>query len=388
MSSVTGTAGGLRRATIAEINTVKINPTVRPELVVSGARGTHDVSNFLLIRIVTSDGVEGIGEVSATLTWSGEDSFTAERVIDAALRPALIGAPLVPVVALEERMDRVLAGNPFTKAGIATALWDAYARGLGVPLAVALGGPLRDEIRVKCSLSGNGDRLETGYRRARDAGFEAFKIKIGMDLDGDVDRLRQARDLAGPDAFIGLDANGGYDRDTARRAVQRMAEYDPAFLEQPVQPTDLAGMAAMRSLGLPIIADESVFGTADLMAVIAAGAADVISLYIGKSGGPGRALQMATLAAAAGIGVIIGSNGELGVGAAAQTQVAVAAPGLRTDIPSDIIGAHYYQQDVLDQREVFGGGLDLTGLRARIGDAPGLGVALRADLAAALGSRA
>jgi muconate cycloisomerase len=370
MSLPTRDRSSVSQVTIKEINTVKVSPTVRPDLLVSGARGTHDVSNFLLVRVVTSDGVEGVGEVSATLTWSGEDSHTADRVIDAALRPAMIGQSLVPVSALEDGMDRVLAGNPFTKAGIATALWDAYARTLEVPLAVALGGQLRSEIAVKCSLSGNGDRLELGYRRAREAGFGAFKIKIGLQVESDVDRLRQARDLAGPDTFIGLDANGGYDRAQARRAVQGMRQYRPAFLEQPVEPADLQGMAALRSLGLPVIADESVFGMADLKSVIRTGAADVVSLYIGKSGGPGRAIQMATVAAAAGLGVIIGSNGELGVGAAAQTHVAVAAPGLRTDIPSDIIGAHYYEADVLT------GGLDLTGERARIGDAPGLGVTL------------
>lgn len=378
MAMITRPVRSGHAATIAEISTVRISPQVKPELIVSGARGTHDVSNFLLVRVVTSTGVEGIGEVSATLTWSGEDSTTAERVIDAALRPALIGAPLVPVSALEERMDRVLAGNPFTKAGVATALWDAYARTIDVPLAVALGGPLRNDIAVKCSLSGNGDRLAVGYRRAREAGFGAFKIKIGMQLDEDVARLREARELAGPTTFIGLDANGGYDRGTARRAVAAMAEYAPAFLEQPIEPADLDGMRELRSLGLPVVADESVFGMADLMAVIAAGAADVVSLYIGKSGGPGRAIRMASVAAAAGLGVIIGSNGELGIGAAAQTHVAAAAAGLRSDIPSDIIGAHYYTDDILAD------GLDLTGERARLGDAPGLGVALRADLQSAL----
>jgi L-alanine-DL-glutamate epimerase-like enolase superfamily enzyme len=272
----------------------------------------------------------------------------------------------------------VLAGNPFTKAGISIALWDAYARTLDVPLAVVLGGPRRTEIPVKCSLSGNGDRLRTGYERARESGFGAFKIKVGMDLDTDVERMREARSLAGDGVFIGLDANGGWDRTTARRAVEAMLPSGPAFLEQPVEPSDLEGMHALRDLGLPVVADESVFGMADLTAVIRAGAADVVSLYVGKSGGPGRAVEMAAVAAAAGLRVILGSNGELGVGAAAQLHVAAAAAGLALDIPSDIIGAHYYDEDVL------AGGLDATGARARLGDAPGLGVVLRDELREAL----
>jgi L-alanine-DL-glutamate epimerase-like enolase superfamily enzyme len=365
-------------ATITELKTTKISPAVRADLLVSGARGTHDRSDFLLVRIVTSAGVEGIGEVSATLTWSGEDSATAERVIDAVLRPALIGRPLVPVAALEARMDVVLAGNPFTKAGISIALWDAYARTLDVPLAVALGGPLRTEIPVKCSLSGNGERLQTGYARARESGFGAFKIKVGMDVDTDIERMREVRELAGAGAFIGLDANGGYDRAGARRAVAGMLPYAPAFLEQPVDPSDLTGMRELRALGLPVIADESVFGMADLMAVIRADAADIVSLYVGKSGGPGRAVEMGSVAAAAGLEVILGSNGELGVGAAAQLHVAAAVAGLSDGIPSDIIGAHYYDDDIVQS------GLDATGVRARLGDAPGLGIVLRDDLREAL----
>src|SRR5690606_18420101 len=57
-------------ATVAEIRTVPVSPRVKPELLVSGARGTHDRSDFLLVEITTSAGVSGIGEVSATLTWS------------------------------------------------------------------------------------------------------------------------------------------------------------------------------------------------------------------------------------------------------------------------------------------------------------------------------
>ncbi|HLT60829.1 MAG TPA: enolase C-terminal domain-like protein [Microlunatus sp.] len=364
-------------ATVAEIRTVPVSPRVKPELLVSGARGTHDRSDFLLVEITTSAGVSGIGEVSATLTWSGEDSTTAQHVIDAVLRPALIGRPLTPVAELEAAMDRVLAGHPFTKAGISIALWDAYARTLDVPLAVALGGPRRTEVPVKCSLSGNGERLRTGLEHARAAGFGAYKIKIGMDLSTDVARMRELRELVGPDVLIGLDANGGYSRTAARRAGRLLLPYDPLFYEQPVAPGDLAGMAQLRDLGLPVVADESVFDTDDLMAVLAAGAADVISLYVGKSGGPGRAVAMGRIAAAAGLDVIIGSNGELGVGAAAQPHVACALDRLSEDIPSDIIGAHYYTGDIL------AGGLDATGARACLGDGPGLGVALTEELAAA-----
>lgn len=366
---------------VRSVHAVEVNPRVRPELVVSGARGTHDRSDFLLVRVETESGAEGFGEISGTLTWSGEDAATARVVLERALVPAVLGRSLLPVAGIEQRMDRVLAGHPFTKAGLSMALWDAHARLQGQPLAVVLGGPHRTEVAIKCSLSGNGDRLVGGLQAAREAGFTAYKVKIGMDVSTDVARLARVRELVGPGTFLGLDANGGYSRSAAVAAIGAMREHDPAFFEQPVAPPDLVGMRSLRTGDVPVVADESVFDMADLQALIRADAADVISLYVGKSGGPGRAVAMGQVAQAAGLDVLLGSNGELGIGAAAQVQVACALPGL-SDFPSDIIGAHYYTDGVTEPDPL--GGARSDGTTVRLGDAPGLGVLPRADLLARL----
>jgi L-alanine-DL-glutamate epimerase-like enolase superfamily enzyme len=366
---------------ITAIETAPISLAAHPDLAVHGARGGHLRSDFLLVRVTVGGprGREqvGYGEVSATPLWSGEDGTTARHFIRNVLAPGLIGRPLAPVEAHSTVMDKLLAGNPFTKAGVATALWDAWARWLDVPLAVALGGPYRDEIPIKLSLSGDGQALRTVWQTASAAGFRAFKVKVGLGLTGDIARVALARELVGPDTFLGVDANGGWTRTDALEAVRRLRPYDVAFVEQPCAPDDLDGLRAVRSLGVPVVADESVFGLADLRRVLAAEAADVISVYIGKSGGPGRALELARVAAASGLTSLLGSNGELGIGAAAQLHVACAIPGLTTDFPSDIIGAHYYADDILVVP------LDSDGRRVRLGDAPGLGVTLRPDLDAA-----
>lgn len=359
--------------TVAAVQTAAVSLAAHPDLVVRGARGAHDRSDFLLVRVVTSDGIEGYGEVSATPIWSGEDGVSARHFIETVLAPVLVGRPLAPVGGLEALMDSALARSPFTKAGVSIALWDAWARTLGVPLAVALGGPYRTEIPIKLSLSGDGERLERVYAAAVAAGFGAFKLKVGMGVSGDVERFTLARALVGDKAFLGMDANGGWSRSEAARVIRALAHHDPAFVEQPLPPSDLAGMRELRDLGLPVVADESVFGTDDLVRVVDAGAADVVSLYVGKSGGPGRAVAMAALAHAFGLEVLIGSNGELGLGAAAQLHVAAALPRLSA-IPSDIIGAHYYAEDILAAP------LASNGAVVRLGSAPGLGVIPRNDL--------
>ena len=358
-------------APIVDIEILPISPVVHPSLVVQGASGIHDFSNFLIVRVTTAAGVSGIGEVNGTLYAVGEDGTTAAHVIRNVLAPKLIGEPISPVENLEAIVEGALAGSLFTKAGVATALWDAYSRTLDISMAQALGGVRRREIPIKFSLSGDTDRIKHVYQSATNLGFRAFKLKIGKDPIEDGKRLAFTRALVGENTFLGTDANMGYRRSEARLAVSLMREQRPAFFEQPLAAGDLRGMRELRELGLPIVADESVFRVADLVALLRAEAADIVSIYVGKSAGPSKAVQMGFIADAFGIDSIIGSNGESGVGAAAQLQVAAALPGLSASVPSDIIGEFYYAESVLESR------LDSDGGVVRLADAPGLGVTLQ-----------
>ena len=91
--------------TIVAIETAAVSLRANPKLAVRGARGSHDSSDFLLVKVATSRGVIGYGEVSATLRWSGEDATSANDAIKRVLGPAVIGQPLHPVTALALRMD-------------------------------------------------------------------------------------------------------------------------------------------------------------------------------------------------------------------------------------------------------------------------------------------
>jgi L-alanine-DL-glutamate epimerase-like enolase superfamily enzyme len=352
---------------IAAVETATVTLRANPALVVRGARNTQAESSFVLVRVTTRAGVVGYGEISATPYWSGEDATSATHFVANVLGPALVGRPLVPIAGLVVRMDHALGGNWFTKAGIETACWDALGRTLDMPVTALLGGPLRDQVPVKISLSGDGDVLRGSYEAAVAAGFRAFKVKVGREPRTDAARVALARELAGDDAFLGADANGGWDRSEAREAIRLLAPSRPAFIEQPVAAGDVEGLRALRPLGIPVVADESVDSHADLVRLLRAEAADAVNLYVGKSGGLERALQAARIAAAFGLGVLVGSNGEMGVGAAAQVHLACACPALGA-IPCDIIGHHYYEEDVLERP------VPIDGVRASLPEGPGLGV--------------
>lgn len=359
---------------IAALETATVTLPVNRRLVVRGSRGTHDYSSFVLVRVVTSADVAGYGEVSATPLWSGEDAETATHMIRDVLRPILVGEPLAPVARLTGLMDRALAANPFTKAGVNTALWDALGRTLGLPVAALLGGPFREAVPIKWSLSGDGEALETAYAAALEIGLRAFKVKVGLGVDGDVARFALARRLVGEDTFLGADANGGWSRLEAARAIHGLASLGAAFVEQPVAPSDLDGHRELRRAGLPVVLDESVYSPDDLVCAIRADAADAVAVYVGKSGGLERAVLTARVAQLFGLDVLVGSNGEMGVGAAAQIHVACACERLGA-IPSDIIGRLFYEEDTLAAP------LPIDGVEARLPDGAGLGVEPSAEIA-------
>lgn len=353
--------------TVVAVEVAEVSPVVEPELVVRGAAGVHDRSPFAIVRVHASDGAVGHGEVSATPMWSGEDGASAAHFTRTVLREALVGEPLAPVAALAARMDRALGANPFTKAGVNSALWDALGHSTGLPVCVLLGGPFRREVPIKMSLSGGGDALARVHAACVARGVAAFKLKVGFDPDEDAARFAQARRLVG-DGFLGMDANCGWSRAAAARAIALTAADRPAFVEQPLAADDLDGLRELRGRGVPLLADESVYSIGDVARLVRADAADAISVYVGKSAGLERAVAQARIAHAFGLQTIIGSNGESDLGAAAQLHVACAIEGLSETIPSDVAGPLYYAESLAREP------LDIDGRRARLPDGPGLGV--------------
>src|SRR5881628_316583 len=90
-----------------------------------------------------------------------------------------------------------------------------------------------------------------------------------------------------------IDANAGYDVETSIRLARYMEPFDLQLLEQPVAAHDIEGLARVRREGggVPIMADEAIVDHASFIAVIRAGAADIVKLKLMKQGGFHRALH-------------------------------------------------------------------------------------------------
>ncbi|GIV79687.1 MAG: dipeptide epimerase [Litorilinea sp.] len=358
---------------ITAIETIPVQVPIHPGRAIRSGRGYHTVSPFLLVKIHTDEGITGLGEVSCTPAWSGEDQFTAARMIDQYLAPLLMDQDPTHVERLMAQVARAIANNPFTKSALEMALWDILGKVAGLPVYRLLGGPVREFVPTKFSVSGlEPARAAEIAAWAVAQGFRTMKVKVGIDPDEDVARVRAVREAVGPDVRLGVDANGGWSPRVAIQTIARLYEFDIYFVEQPVPDLDVAWLADVRrQVRVPVMADESVYSLQDAMAIVRADAADVLSVYVGKGGGLRAARKIAAVAEGAGITCTIGSNLELGVANAAMIHLGMATPGIGAEeFPCDILSPFYYEEDVLAEP------LPIQAGRAYPPEKPGLGVEL------------
>ncbi len=359
---------------ITRIETIPIQVPLNSQVAIrSGRGGSHTISPFLIVKVHTDAGIVGLGEASCTPRWSGEDQFTAAHLIATYLEPLLAGQNPLEIESLTQKFRLAFAGNMFTKAAVEMALWDIAGKAAGKPVYELLGGKVREFVTTKWSVSGvEPAKAAEIAKRAVDQGFKAMKVKVGIDPDEDVARVRAVREAIGPDIKLGVDANGGWNLKNAAPTIERLRELKIYFVEQPLPPEEIVEMAALRErIGLPVIADESVYTLQDAKMVSRMNAADVFSVYVGKAGGIGPAKKIADFATSAGLRCTIGSNLELGIGSAAMTHLGIATAGIHAEnFPCDIIGPFYYEDDVVQEP------LPIVAGQARPNGKPGLGVEL------------
>ena len=360
---------------ITRVETIPIRVPLRAETAIkSGRGGAHVVSPFLIVKVHTDQGLVGLGEVSCTPRWSGEDQFSAAHFINAYFGPLLVGEDPTKVEELTAKFTFPVAGNYFTKAGVEMALWDLAGKAQGKPVYELLGGKVRQSVATKWSVSGaEPEKAADIARWAISRGFTKMKVKVGIDPDGDVARVAAVRAAVGQQVHIGVDANGGWSTaDVAIETIKRLREHGIYFAEQPVPAGDAEAMTQVRrAIDIPVIADESVYTLTDAQVLARHEACDVFSIYIGKAGGILPARRIAEFAEGAGIKCTVGSNLELGVGSAAMTHLAMATRAIvPEEFPCDIIGPFYYEDDVVKEP------LPIVPGSARATETPGLGVEL------------
>lgn len=265
------------------------------------------VRKAVLVKITADDGTVGWGQSVPVVTWSYETIETAEIVLRDYFGPALIGHDPCDLAGAEAILDRVLApafstGMPITRAGMDLALHDLAGKLQGKSLAELWGKPPGGPVTLSWTLDVRSlDEIEPEIARARNRGYQHFNVKIGSQVENDLELVRRIR-RAAPDSVLWADANGGYDLDAALAVAPKLADLGVEVLESPLRPNRISGYQAIKRQGaLPITMDEGVVSAVELEEFIRLGMIDGITLKVSRCGGLASARRQIEVALGAGL---------------------------------------------------------------------------------------
>ena len=358
----------------------------------------HGRSTYQIIELKTRDGLTGIGEVSDI---APRMDAPAPASLQDLLSGVLTGGGTRAWRSLYDGVDEALPGDWYPELrqlilfGVESALLDLIGKAHGIPLYELLGGRCRRAASVSwvAYLRGDAtieDELQALEREVIDqvgSGMKAFKLKVGEDHERDLERVRLARRIAGPAAYVKVDASGYWEEaeavsrlrdmaaagadacETPIRALSRpMSRDDPARIEADAD--EIAGaLAKVRDRSpIPIIEHVADLGDVFLTALIRHRAVDIVNVVPCQAGGLRRAKRLIHAAETAGMPALLGSTIELGPGTAASVHLAVASASV--SVPSDLVGPGLLRDDVCTTSfSLEGGGLTPF-------EGPGLGVGL------------
>jgi muconate cycloisomerase len=365
--------------TIDRLETVIIDvPLRRPHRF---ARVAMTAQPVLLAFVHTRDGVVGVGEgvVPGGPWWGGESVESMKVTLDTYVAPLLPGRSVADLAGLWSDISDRVGANLYAKCAVEVALHDAWARSLGVPVHVLLGGLARTSVDVTWALGAEPEEVvvEEALTKLR-AGHRTFKLKMGaLPPDEDTRRVCAIAEKLTGTAGVRVDLNARWDFLTARTYLPRLAAAGVELVEQPVPGEQVEALAELNSLlPIPVMADESLRTPVDALRLVSLRAADIWSIKTTKLGGLRRSRDIVGIAAAAGIPCHGGTSIETGIGTAASLQLACAAPGVTWG--SELFGPLLFTEEILrTPLSYFDGALQLP-------DGPGLGVELNPEAVTAL----
>jgi L-alanine-DL-glutamate epimerase-like enolase superfamily enzyme len=328
------------------------------------------VDRSIALRITTDNGRVGWGETYGICA----PKATCEIVNDL-LAPVIIGSDADPVEAIWDRLYGLMRVRGCTGgfhldaiAAIDIALWDLRARRRGLSIARLL-APSPSET-VAGYMSGLPAATLDGRialaKAAFAAGHRAFKFAAVISHEGVVTEMAALRQALGEDAEIAVDLHWKYSADEALALISALADYRPAFIEAPVKPEDVAGLAQVASRStVPIAAGEEWYSAYEARNRLDAGSLAFLQPEMGHTGIT-QFLRIAALSAERGIAIAPHATIGTGLFLAASLQVSATLPNL---------WKHEWQHSVFERNlALLDGDMGYTGDTYRLPTGPGIGV--------------
>ena len=281
---------------------------------------------FVFVKLVTDDGVEGIGEVYS----STFDPHVVARMIEDVCERHVLGADPFHIEALWRNVyGRGYTGRPDISlvsvlSGIELACWDIVGKALGKPVYELLGGRVHERLRTYTYLYAPDDAsLDADVYTDPDLaaaaavaymelGFTALKFDpVGRyttfdprqpsleSLDRSERYVRRIREAVGDRCDLLFGTHGQFTTSGAIRLARRLERYDPLWFEEPTPPELPEQMAVVaRATSIPIATGERLTTKYEFVRVLQTGAASILQMNLGRVGGLLEAKKIAGMAEA------------------------------------------------------------------------------------------
>jgi len=342
--------------------------------------------NMTIVRVITDEGLEGVGEVRMLNHTDALLGYLAEAVPN-----HILGHDPSNIEDLVQRMFR----NDFARAGeiatsaIATvevACWDIVGKALGQPVYKLLGGSVRDRIKAYANGWYTVERtpeefhaaalrvIEKGYRALKFDPFGSGFYELEPNERIKVLELVEAvRSAVGPEVEILIEMHGRFNPATAIAMARELERFNPSWVEEPVPPENLAALKkAAEKINIPIATGERMHTRYEFRELLESQAADYIQPDITHFGG---ILEVRKLAAWAESYYVLVAPHNVGgaISTAAALHLAAATPNFKIQEHFNDFADAWIKQTAPGNPEVVDGYFALP-------QGPGLGVTLNEDI--------
>ncbi len=328
---------------------------------------TVDVVRNAFVEITLDNGATGIGSGNPSEYVTGENIDSTIDVLQEKNLDFLIGRDIRELNQLHFEVLQKFPKNPAARAALDIALYDAFTKYLDVPLVKFLGQkiktlPTSNTIGIK--------NVEETLKEAIEydkQGFKVLKVKLGKDLEEDIERMVKLRDQFGSKMVIRIDANQGYSSQQTIDFYNRTKHLDIELIEQPLPAKAVAEMKRLPDeIKAKIAADESLISPMNALELIKPPhGAGIFNIKLMKCGGISQGLKIADIALHENVDLFWGCNDESIVSITAALHAAFACSNTKY---IDLDGSLDLGRD-----EVKGGFILKNGMMY-CSDLPGLGI--------------
>ncbi len=304
----------------------------------------------IVVKITTDTGLVGWGQSVYSTRWSYESPEAGLAAIARYFGPAIMGLEPTEIGTIHRALDAALApgltiGMPQTRAGIDLAVHDLAAKSVGLPISKLWNRSPGSSIRLSWTI--NVTELDDVYSQleeGRNRGYRNFNLKVAPNVAFDLALAKLVRTLA-PGAFLWVDANCGYDFESARKALKGYADIGVDAFESPLPPTQIEAYRWLRrQAAIPIIMDEGVITPEVLLEFIRLGVLDGLAIKVSRSGGLWSARRQLELIQDAGLLALGSGLTDPEISLVASLHL-FSAFSLR--LPAALNGPQFLQADVL-----------------------------------------